>query len=266
MPTQAMQALFIHRLGRALRLGALAAASLIAATPAQAQCRAVAHAGVSFTVCEFDVRSAQVELFLDDAAGQKLEHFSRVREHVATRGRRLAFAMNAGMYEEDRRPVGLLRIEGREVRRLNTRSARGNFYLKPNGVFFVDGNRAGVMETTAFARARLTPRFATQSGPMLVIDNAIHPVFKPDSENAKLRNGVGVDGTRVAFAISEGVVTFHVFATLFRDVLKTPNALFLDGSISRLFAPGLNRDDFGLAMGPIVGVTLPAGAPAKARP
>jgi uncharacterized protein YigE (DUF2233 family) len=132
--------------------------------------------------------------------------------------------------------------------------------MKPNGVFFVDGARAGVMESGAYARAKLAPRFATQSGPMLVIDNAIHPVFKPVSNNAKLRNGVGVDGTRVVFAISDGAVTFHAFASLFRDVLKTPNALFLDGSISRLYAPGLNRDDFGLAMGPIVGVTVPVGA------
>lgn len=241
-------------------------ASCFVADSALAQCRNVTTAGSTYAVCEFDTRLVQVELFLDNAAGQKLEHFGPTRDHVAARGRRLMFAMNAGMYEEDRRPVGLLRIDGREIRRLNTRNARGNFYMKPNGVFFVDGARAGVMETTAYSRAKLTPRFATQSGPLLLNDNVIHPNFKSDSENAKLRNGVGVDGTRVVFAISDSAVTFHAFASLFRDVLKTPNALFLDGSISRFYAPTLNRDDFGLAMGPIVGVTVPVGGPAKRAP
>ncbi|MBU2360127.1 MAG: phosphodiester glycosidase family protein, partial [Alphaproteobacteria bacterium] len=72
-----------------------------------------------------------------------------------------------------------------------------------------------------------------------------------------IRNGVGTsaDGRTAIFAISNDPVNFHTFARFFRDVLKTPNALFFDGSISRLYAPTLNRADFGFAaLGPMVGV------------
>ncbi|HEY0145480.1 MAG TPA: phosphodiester glycosidase family protein, partial [Methylovirgula sp.] len=68
-------------------------------------------------------------------------------------------------------------------------------------------------------------------------------------------NGVGVhDGHIVVFAISDDPVTFYQFATLFRDRLNCPNALFLDGSVSSLYAPAVGRDDALLPLGPIVGV------------
>ena len=93
---------------------------------------------------------------------------------------------------------------------------------------------------------------------MLVIDGALHPKFLIDATSRKRRNGVGVraDGT-VVFAISDTAVTFHEFASYFRDTLKTPNALYLDGAISRFYAPEIERNDPGLPMGPIVGVVAP---------
>ena len=44
---------------------------------------------------------------------------------------------------------------------------------------------------------------------------------------------------------------------LFRDALDLPDALYFDGKISRLYAPALRRSDFGLPMGPIVGLAVP---------
>jgi uncharacterized protein YigE (DUF2233 family) len=80
--------------------------------------------------------------------------------------------------------------------------------------------------------------------------------FKEGSENRLFRNGVGVPSPDVAlFAISEAPVNFHEFATTFRDVLHWPEALFLDGTISSLYAPKLDRCDFRMDLGPIVGVT-----------
>ncbi len=63
----------------------------------------------------------------------------------------------------------------------------------------------------------------------------------------------------MVFAISDGVVTFYEFGRLFRDQLKTLNALFFDGTVSSLYAPGLNRSDWGRPMGPIVGVVEEVG-------
>ncbi len=129
--------------------------------------------------------------------------------------------------------------------------------MKRNGVFYFGEGSAGVIESGAFARRGLKPKFATQSGPMLVIDGHLHPRFLADATSRYRRNGVGVAGSRVIFALADTPVTLHEFARVFRDVLKTPNALYLDGSISRIYAPELGRADFGMPMGPIVAVSAP---------
>lgn len=141
-----------------------------------------------------------------------------------------------------------------------TRSGPGNFGLLPNGVFCV-GDTLAVFESQRFAERPPECRYATQSGPMLVIDGGLHPRFLVDSTSRYIRNGVGVteDGEKAFFAISDRPVTFHEFGRLFRDVLQTPNALYFDGRISRLYAPALGRDDFGFQMGPMVGLVIPDG-------
>jgi uncharacterized protein YigE (DUF2233 family) len=219
-------------------------------------CEALTTSDDSFLVCRFDPRKDEIRLFLRDGEGENFGHFRRLESALEARGETLRFAMNAGMYHDDRAPVGLYVENGERLKSANTNDGYGNFHLKPNGVFFIgrDG-RAGVQETAAFLKSKRRVRFATQSGPMLVIRGKIHPRFIPDSPSRKRRNGVGVrrDGT-VVFALSDGLVTFDRFARLFKDTLKTPNALYLDGTISRIHAPELGRSDPGVAMGPIVGV------------
>ena len=135
----------------------------------------------------------------------------------------------------------------------------GNFHLKPNGIFYVAGQKAGVMETEAFAHSGIKPDLATQSGPMLLINGALHPSISPTGSSIKIRNGVCVnDGNKVLFAISDDFVTFYQFALMFRDGLHCKNALFLDGSVSSLYAPEIKRSDFISTIGPMLGVTSPA--------
>ena len=147
--------------------------------------------------------------------------------------------MNAGMYHADYQPVGLYLSDG--VRRANlvTGASNDNFGMLPNGVFCTGGARPHqVVESRAFAKAQPECRLATQSGPMLVIDGALHPRFLIDSDSRHIRNGVGVsaDGGTAWFAISDRAVTFHEFGRLFRDGLGARDALYFDGSISRLYA------------------------------
>lgn len=239
-------------------------AVLLLAAPAAAQdgpCRDLTFDGVPYTVCEA-AAGDDLRVFHTAADGAPFGTFARVEDALAAEGLRLGFAMNGGMYHEDRRPVGLLVEDGQERARIVTADGPGNFGLLPNGVFCVTPDRRfAVIESRAYARDRPECRFATQSGPMLVIDGALHPRFVEGSDSRNHRNGVGVsaDGTRAVFAITARPVNFHAFARLFRDGLGLPQALFLDGQVSRLYAPAIRRNDFGLPMGPIVGLAVPAG-------
>ncbi|MEP2532276.1 phosphodiester glycosidase family protein [Shimia sp.] len=218
-------------------------------------CQDTEYLGNSYTVCEVDAAREDLRLFLKDDSGDVLGQFSRVARALPET-QVLSFAMNAGMYHPDRAPVGHYVEDGQPVARLLTGASKGNFGLLPNGVFCIRPDRADVFETLRFEREAPDCRFATQSGPMLVIDGELHPRFLPDGTSRHVRNGVGTsdDGQRVVFAISNNRVTFHEFGSFFRDALNKPNALFFDGKVSRLHAPQIDRSDAGFWMGPIVGV------------
>ncbi|ARE40475.1 hypothetical protein RGUI_2334 [Rhodovulum sp. P5] len=213
------------------------------------------HEGRGYAVCSFDPTLSDLRLFRLDPDGRVIGTFAQLQSVLAKQGLRLAFAMNAGMYHPDRRPVGLY-IEGGEPQARAVASAGpGNFGLLPNGILCLNDGSARVIETRTYVADPPACRDATQSGPMLVIDGALHPRFLVDSTSRYVRNGVGVDDAGIVhFAISDRRVTFHEFGRLFRDVLKTPNALYLDGKVSKLYAPDLGRFDLGLPMGPMVGV------------
>ena len=227
--------------------------SLLAAPGFAAGCRDLFFEETSFTVCEANPVSEDIRLFLGDEDGSPLGTFDNLEAAVWPKS--LDWAMNAGMYHPDRSPVGLYVEDGKAISRIVTREGPGNFGLLPNGVLCLTDGAARIIESRQFAEDPPACRFATQSGPMLVIDGALHPRLIPESDSLNIRNGVGVtpDG-RLFAVISNDRVNFHRFARFFRDVLGTPNALFLDGRVSRLYAPDLNRHDLGFPVGPMLGV------------
>lgn len=222
-------------------------------------CERMRYDGASYTVCSFDRDEPRLRLFLNDDTGAPYGEFDAIATSLEAQDETLVFAMNAGMYHEDRSPVGLYIEDGKALASLQTGTGYGNFHLLPNGVFYLKDGTAHVRETSSYQTLAPAPDYATQSGPMLVINNEIHPKFNPDSTSFKRRNGVGVDQEtgRLYFVITDGFVTFYKFASFFRDQLDCENALFLDGSISRLYDPASSRNDIGPAMGPIVGIVRP---------
>ncbi|SMD14419.1 phosphodiester glycosidase family protein [Rhizobium sp. RU36D] len=235
---------------------AIAGESAVAADAGTGACRIMEEAGTRYTVCSFDPSADTIRVYDFGPDGQAYGGFSSLAAQLWKERRTLRFATNGGMYHDDLSPVGLFVEYGIERKAISTRSGYGNFHLKPNGVFYIKGKTAGVMETARYQASQITPDFATQSGPMLVMSGKLHPKFLADSDSFKRRNGVGVDAEgKVHFVISEGTVRFHDFATFFRDRLGCADALYLDGTISSLYAPEMGRNDRLFPMGPIIAVS-----------
>lgn len=180
------------------------------------------------------------------------------------------FLMNAGMYNKEYDAQGLFIQDGNIITPIdpNNKPTDGNFYLYPNGVFYIDTANAkthfGIIETQEWVKkSPKSIRYATQSGPMLVHNNKIHKAFTPKSKNVNIRNGVGVmvnakGVQKLVFVLSEDPVTFHEMATVFKDYLHCKEALYLDGTVSRYYF-NYNKKVFGALdngqrLGPILGI------------
>lgn len=226
-------------------------------SPAFAGCEKAQFEDNLYTICEVN-HSQDLRLFLRDEAGDILGSFGAVNSQLRPQGKKLAFAMNAGMFHQDRTPVGLYIENGQQLKALEHGGGYGNFGLSPNGVFCISDVELQIFVSTYFESENPQCRFATQSGPMLVIDGELHPRLIPNGTSRHYRNGVGVsaDGQRAVFAISDQRVNFHDFARFYRDHLGLPNALFFDGKISRLYDPSSFRNDLGFSLGPIVGLVV----------
>jgi uncharacterized protein YigE (DUF2233 family) len=210
---------------------------------------------VEATICTIDTRQDRLRLFLRDEHGTPFKFFSALERHLERQEEHLVLAMNGGMYHENHDPVGLLVMDGREVAPLNLQTAPGNFFMKPNGVFAVTASGPQIVESSLYASLEEV-QLATQSGPLLVMDGALHPAFRKDSTSKYVRNGVGLlNDHTVLFAITEHPVTFYEFATFFRDGLGCEDALYLDGGVSSLYSAALQRSDVRAALGPILAIT-----------
>ncbi len=224
-------------------------------------CHQMLFEAVRFTVC--DPGNGNLRLIAAGKGETPVRTFAEVTTHIPAE--RVAFAMNAGMFDEHGRAIGLAVVDGVQRHAINLRDGGGNFHLKPNGVFVVRKSGAASIITSDAYKPSADIAFATQSGPMLVIDGKLHPKFDADSESRFIRNGVGIapDG-RPLFVISNEVVSFGKLARFFRDGLYARNALYFDGSVSSLWDPASGRQDSGVPLGPII-VALKPGASAPGR-
>ena len=126
--------------------------------------------------------------------------------------------------------------------------------MQPNGVVAWNDQQVVIETTQDFKTSRFKANYATQSGPMLIIDGKINPKFLADSDSLKIRNGVGIKDNTLYFVITRNRVNFYQFAQLFKDELNIDNALYLDGSISSLYLPKIYREDRRYSLGPMIGL------------
>jgi uncharacterized protein YigE (DUF2233 family) len=201
-----------------------------------------------------DTKKQNLQFYWKNDSGEIFGSIQNLKNYVESKNLTLNFAMNGGMYMEDLNPLGLYIQEGKKLNNINKAEGSGNFYLKPNGIFCItNDNVPFVCKTSDFVNKNI--KYATQSGPMLVIDGQIHSAFKKGSTNLNIRNGVGIlPNNKAVFAISKTAINFYDFAKYFQQ-LGCKNALYLDGFVSRMYLPEkkwIQTDgDFGV----IIGVT-----------
>lgn len=261
-----MRSLFLPAL---LLIAACSSDPPAVAAPQSSACEVRSFERSGFTVCS--AKGGAVEIRTSNNAGHAFRGFAELDAALGARTARVAFAMNAGMFDNEGHAIGLLVEDEKTLHQINRNQGGGSFHLMPNGVFLVrkDG-RAEVVASDAFKPAE-SIAFATQSGPMLVIDGKMHPKFDADGTSRYIRNGVGIapDGTPL-FVISNDLVSFGKLARFFHDGLKTRNALYFDGSVSSLWDPANGRRDVHAPLGPMVVVFKAAesapGREGRARP
>ena len=197
-----------------------------------------------------------LQLFFADDQNRPLGNFKNLRNWLEAKGKKLVFAMNGGMYKTDQSPLGLFIDSGKTVNPLNTASASGNFYLKPNGVFYISKDRTATVVSTQKFKSGNNILYATQSGPMLIVDGKIHPEFKSGSTNLNIRNGVGVlPNGEVLFVKSKRPINFYDFANFFKKA-GCKNALYLDGFVSRTYLPAQHWEQLDGNFGVIIGEVI----------
>ncbi len=215
--------------------------------------------GSGFTVCRYDPARDQLRLAARGPTGP-LDNLAGLQASLGKDARRVAFALNGGMYDPAQAPLGLFVQGGRTVRPLDLGSGEGNFYLKPGGVFWTDTAGAPhVEETQAFAAQSPAAVWATQSGPLLVSGGALHPAIAANGTALTVRDAVGVKGRQALFVISDAPVSFGRLGRFLRDGLGCPDALYLDGHVSSLWVPAMRRRDGRTGLGTFVVVLRKAG-------
>lgn len=233
----------------------------------QSACTSDEFERVPLTHCVADPARHAISVVLGPKSGAPYRSLERLANAHSNDAANIAFATNAGMFDEAGKPIGYTVEQGKRLHTLNRADGPGNFHLQPNGVFFGSDGVWKVLTSEAFANTvKVRPRFATQSGPMLVIAGKLHPEIAEDGESRYIRNGVGVDAQgRAHFVISDAPLSFGKLARYFRDALKVENALYLDGNVSALWDPVMGRIDVSPPLGPLIVVEKRAMASAESE-
>lgn len=202
-----------------------------------------------------DPKVENVEMYWKDDAGVSLKSIQNLKQYVEQHNQQLLFAMNAGMYNKDLSPKGLYIQNFKTLTPLDTAKGEGNFYLQPNGVFYVNADNSAAIEETKKFHSDNRIKFATQSGPMLVIDGAINTAFQAHSKNINIRNGVGIlPDNKIIFALSKKEINLYNFAKFFQSK-ACRSALYLDGFVSRAYYPRANWLQSDGNFGAMIGLT-----------
>ncbi|MGE8433922.1 phosphodiester glycosidase family protein [Chryseobacterium joostei] len=210
-----------------------------------------------FVIYQANPKKQNLKFYWKNDKNEILKSIDHLKNQVESQNEKLVFAMNGGMFEPDQSPKGLYIEDFKILKSIDTLQGSGNFYLQPNGIFYVnENNQPGISETKKYIQ-NTGIKYATQSGPMLLMDGKINTIFQKDSKNRNIRNGIGIlENGEIIFAMSKKEVNFYSLAELFKE-MGCKNALYLDGYVSRAYLPEKNWIQKDGNFGVIIGVTEP---------
>ncbi|MBI3233228.1 MAG: phosphodiester glycosidase family protein [Bacteroidetes bacterium] len=207
---------------------------------------------ISYTV---NTNTHDIKLYWKNDKGEILKSIQNLKTYIEKKNKTLIFAMNGGMFDQYYAPQGLYIENHKTIKTIDTSAGEGNFYMQPNGVFYISSNdKPYICKTRDFISSKQI-KYATQSGPLLLVDGQVNPSFKEGSSNLNIRNGVGIlPNNQMVFAISKEKINFYDFANYFKQ-LDCKNALYLDGFVSRAYIPEKNWIQTDGNFGVMIGVT-----------
>ncbi len=209
-----------------------------------------------YLVYTVNPKTQTLKFYWKSDQGEIYKNFKALKTDLSKNKKALIFAMNGGMYTKSNAPLGLYVENGKTISKLNTvKNAYGNFYMQPNGVFCLTTSNSPIICTTPEYSKLKNIKYATQSGPMLVINGKIHPKFTKGSKHINIRNGVGIlPNGHLLFAMSKEKVNLYDFALFFKSK-GCKNALYLDGFVSRTYLPSQKHNDLKGNFGVIIAET-----------
>ncbi|MGB0868460.1 MAG: phosphodiester glycosidase family protein [Flavobacteriales bacterium] len=202
-----------------------------------------------------DLKKQTLKFYWKNDKGENFNNFGGLKNWLKSNKEQLIFATNGGMYNRDQSPQGLYIEQGKTLAKIDTvENGYGNFYMQPNGIFYITNNNEGVVCKTKDFK-NINVKYATQSGPLLLIDGRIHSKFMEGSKNLNIRNGVGIlPNGNLLFAMSKEKINFYDFATYFKSQ-GCKNALYLDGFVSKTYLPDKNWKSIDGKFGVMIGET-----------
>ncbi len=215
-----------------------------------------------YTVCAVD--ASRLEIFWLDETNAPFLDVQTLRGWLAKHGRQLVFATNAGEYESVTEPVGLLIASGVKRQKINLRNGKGNFYEKPNGVFWVANGAPHIAGSEEFNSLNVQPLIATQAGPLLIVNGKPRLDLSSYKGQAYSRSAACITESGTAtFVFSSKPVTIADLGEFMHKDLRCSAALYLDGCRTFLFSHSPPLDLHGeclpqLKLGPMIGIAEPA--------
>ena len=134
----------------------------------QSYCRQIDFGGYTFDSYIME-DSKNIHLFWK-RQNEVLGDLTAVKQLLEEKDLELVFATNGGMYKPSQAPQGLYVENGELLAPLDlSTGGYGNFYMQPNGVFFIDEyGRGKVIDSREYGFYEDHVLHATQSGPMLL--------------------------------------------------------------------------------------------------